>query len=385
VVVAIMVMMVMMMAGLATFATVDAQQNQSGGERISESTFNLAEAALNARAFALSRDWPGTAGGAYTSPCTQTGGSRCPDPAQVRAAFAGNSDVGSDGAWTTTVSDDGGPNPSFYDDAVAQTQPTWDANGNQRVWVKAEGVALSRGGWGGKRRTVVAIVKQEVITEAVPLNVITAGHFATDNNGNKVIVDTQGRPLAVRCVTQGNPNPQKCLDYRVGQVSPDSVQQGYAGGNGLSDDAIDRLRTRAIAMGTYYANGCPSGPASPLINGERIPVFVEKGDCRYTSGGTANSPTSPGVLIIMNGTLDLGGSYQYYGLVYMGNRQNSTGDVVLTQGTALIQGGVVIDGLGGILAGNSKQNMAFDAVAVNGVKSFGNAGILQNSWREIKG
>ena len=366
---AMAVMMVMMMSGLATYELVDAQQNQSGQERIRESAFNVAEAGLDTQAFVLSRDWPGTSAGAYPSECTQSSTGRgCPDPQNVRDAFDKNVDVGSDATWSTSVHDNGGPNPNFYDDATALNEPAWDANQDDRVWVRAEGVAK------GRRRVIVALVKVDLVTEQTPLNVITAGHMSTNNNGNKTIVDTKGRPLALRCKSQNN---AKCADYRAGQVSPPTVEEGYTGGNALSEAAIDRLRTRAIAEGTYYPSGCPGDPSGAV-------VFVEQGDCSYTTG-SANSPSNPGMFVIMNGTLYTGGNFEYYGLLYMGNRQNTSGDVVTMRGTSLIQGAVAIDGDAGIEAGASKENVIFDDLPFNNLRSYGSAGIVQNSWREIKG
>jgi hypothetical protein len=366
---AIAVTSVMIMLGLATFAMVDAQQSQSGRERISESSFNLSEAALNLQAFVLSRDWPGTAVGAYPTSCSESTGARgCPDPARIVSSFD-SVDVKGNAEWTTMVRDDGGSNPNFYDDATVSAQPSWDANQNNRLWVRAQ--SLLR----GKRRTLVALVKVEMINEQAPMNVVTAGHFATNNNGDKTIVDTNGRPLAVRCRSLGNP---KCLDFRSGQVlPPGAVQEGYEGPTALTPAAIDRLRTRARAEGTYHASGCPSDPSGAV-------VFIESGDCQYTSG-SANSPASPGVLVIMRGTLSLGGNFEYYGLVYMGNLQNSSGYLITMQGTSLIQGAVAVDGDGGIEAGSSKENIIFDSRPFSNLRSYGTAGIMHNSWREISG
>jgi hypothetical protein len=364
---AVAVMSLMLMMGLTTYALVDAQQVQSGGERRSDSAFNLAEAALNNQAFVLGRNWPGAGSGAYPTSCTRaSAGGGCPDPNEIVSSFD-NVDVDQNAGWTTTVRDDGGTSPNFYDDSVVQAQPTWDANGNDRVWVRAQALARA------KTRTLVALVKVDETVEQMPRNALTAGRFSTDNNGNKTIVDTKGRPLSVRCSSQGNP---KCLGFRNGQVSPPgSAQDNYAGGNALSDDAIQRLRSRAVAMGTYYSSGCPSNPAGQL-------VFVESGNCSYTTG-SANSASAPGVLMIMNGTLSLAGNFQYYGLVYMGNLQGSTGTVVTLRGTSLIYGSAAIDGNGGLDAGASKENLIFSDAAFENLKSYGSGGIVQNSWREI--
>ena len=242
--------------------------------------------------------------------------------------------------------DNQSPNPNYYDDAQTISGPSYDANLDGKLWVRAQAVVR------GRKRTLVGLVRVEQVTEQLPNSVVVAGHFGTTNNGKKVIVDTQGSaaapaPLQVRCTgTTG------CLDYPANkdQVKPDTSQTGYTGGNGLTDDALARLRERAIADGTYYASGCPANPSGAV-------VFVENGNCSYnnSAGACCNSTASPGVLIFARGTLSMSGNIVYHGLVYMGNQQSSSGYVVSLGGTAAIQGSVQIDGAGGLLAGSSGQ------------------------------
>jgi hypothetical protein len=44
---------------------------------------------------------------------------------------------------------------------------------------------------------------------------------------------------------------------------------------------------------------------------------------------------------------------------------------------------VAVDGNGGVAVGESKANLVYDKDAAARVVSFGNAGIIQNTWREI--
>jgi hypothetical protein len=44
-----------------------------------------------------------------------------------------------------------------------------------------------------------------------------------------------------------------------------------------------------------------------------------------------------------------------------------------------------VDGNGIVDVGSSKGNLVFDDKAYNAVKSYGTAGMIQNTWREIKG
>jgi hypothetical protein len=44
---------------------------------------------------------------------------------------------------------------------------------------------------------------------------------------------------------------------------------------------------------------------------------------------------------------------------------------------------VAVDGNGGVAVGESKKNLVYDPNAATRVVSYGNAGIIQNTWREI--
>ena len=61
IIMAIVLMTMMVAVGLAAYSVVDTQQTESMRERQRESSFNLAEAALNSQSFVLSRRWAGAA------------------------------------------------------------------------------------------------------------------------------------------------------------------------------------------------------------------------------------------------------------------------------------------------------------------------------------
>lgn len=384
---AVIVIAIMLGLGLGLLSFVDEQQRQSGAERVRESAFNLGEAALNAQVFVLSRAWPASAAGAYPAACTSgSAASSCPDPTALERSFKGADFEGA--SWTTTVRDDaggdlddddaaGGADQAYYDEALVASRPSWDADGDGAVWVRSQARAR------GKTRALVALVRVEEVTESFPMNVITAGGFETTNNGRKVIVDTQGTaaqpvPLAVRCTTRAR---SRCLDYdpAKGQVSPDTSQIGYVG-EALSAAALERLRARAKALGTYYASGCPEKLSGAL-------VFIESGDCAYSSGSksSGNSAAAPGVLVVATGTVSFTGSLTYYGVIYGANLQRSADAVVSLGGAATIQGAVAVDGAGRVLAGSNKENVIYDGRAIAGLKSYGSAGIVQTTWRELRG
>ena len=384
----IMVTALMVSLALATAAWVDGQTRTSTRERLNESDFNLAEGLFNAQIYILSHAWPeNPTSPAYPSSCTQASNSPlCPDPSSMGGSYstADYKNVN----WTTEVHDnDKGDSPNFYNDKNPSSA-LWDSNGDHKMWVRAQATVK------GRTRVVLGLVKVELFAESLPTSAIVAGSLSTTNNGNKQIVCTRlpddpsghdctsssqlAGPVLLRC-TGGVGS--SCQDFKDGQVSPDPVVTGYTG-TGLTPDALDRLRQRAISEGTYYASGCPSSPAGAL-------VFVENGNCSYnnSSPGPWNSATSPGMFVMNQGTLSLTGNQTYYGVIYHANAQGAVGCSpacpVSLNGTVAVRGGIQVAGQGAVMAGSSKINVLFDSYAFTAVRSYGAATIVQNKWREI--
>lgn len=386
----IIITTLMVATGLATAAFVDGQTRNSTRERLNESGFNLAEGVFNAQVYILSHAWPGTDPSThptapnYPSSCTPASTSPlCPDSTALGGDYS-TADYGSGPVWTTEIHDnDTGDTPNFYNDS-APSSMRWDSNGDDKVWVRAQATVR------GRTRVVLGLVQVQQQSEDLPSSVIVAGSMSTSNNGNKQIVCTRlpddpngntcdsssqlaGPPL-LRCTGGVGTS---CQDFRDGQLAPDPATTGYTG-QGLTPDAIDRFRQRAISEGTYYASGCPPSPAGSL-------VFVESGDCSYTNStpGPWNSPTNPGMLLINNGTLSLTGNQTFYGLIYAANAQGSSGPVVSLGGTSAVQGSIQVGGNGQVSTGSSKLNLLFDPYAFTAAKSYGAVTIVQNKWREI--
>lgn len=388
VVVAVSVLTVMLGVGIGTFAFVQGQQKQSGDERVRESAFNLAEGALSSAANYLSVQ------GKYpsaTSPyptCTQASTTNCPDAATVSAGFT-NADYRGTPTWTTVVHDNGAPNSRFYVEAQTGSQPAYDANGDGAIWMKAEATVQ------GKKRSVVGLVKSEPVIENFPKTVLMAGKMSTTNSGKKAIIDTQGgsataSKITVRCTTSTSPTRSNtCLgfDSNKGQVNPPAWETGATSGVAcpdgsfkcaMDDAGVDRLKSRAIAAGTYYS-GCPA-PNTKLAGAM---VFVESGNCSIGSNTVINSKNAPGMLVIKNGTFTASGGAIYYGVVYMPNRTKLTGDVVTISGNAKIVGGVLVDYDGGVSVGSSGPNLVYDANAFNNIASNGTVSIVAGTFREL--
>jgi hypothetical protein len=380
-IVAVLVTGLMLVAGLAILSFTDNQTRQTGRERVRENTLTLAEGVLNAQANLLSSGWPETSDKAF-APCTEASTDvRCPEAGALLRGFA-NKDFGAAATitWNLSVRDNG--LGSFYDDTATASQPAWDQSGptgtpDGVMWLRAQ--ASIR----GQSRTIVSLIRATPVGHAFPRGVITAGHFATSNNGNKVIVDAGAGPgILARC-TVGAGGPARgnaCLDYVVtkGQVWPNSYISDPTIPNAMGTSEIDALRNRAKAAGTWYGS-CPSSlPSAPL-------VFVETGGCGYTGNANVNTAANPGMLVVYSGTITFGGTTNFYGLVYAVNSTSLTGDVVSLGGNAQVTGSVVVDSAGGVLAGSSKLNVLYDANVFNLATTTQTINVIANSWRELNG
>jgi Tfp pilus assembly protein PilX len=396
---ALILMVIMLSIGLASFAFVDQQQRESGIERTRETAFNFAEGTLTAQVFNLTGSkWPGKSAGTTGSgltpvpTCTSASSdSRCPNAAALASLF-NNSDTASGSTWQTQVRDNDSADhvgQTYYSDAITAGQPGYDANGDGKLWVRAQATAK------GKTRTLVALVKVEQQQEDIPHNALLSGRVTISNNGNKVIIDTTlsggSAPVTVRCVP-ALLELTPCLGHSITlsftladltalldkQIAPDLTVKDPSVPNALSPDALARLKAKAIADGTFFAT-CPSDVS--MLAGET--VWIDSGNCVYTANSDVNSQASPGALFV-NGTINFGGTASFWGLIYGINPNNSSGTIVDVEGSATVQGGVIVDGQGTYIAGSKALNIVFRPQAFDGVKTFGSAGIIQNTWREIK-
>jgi len=382
---AILVMAIMMSLAIPLMSVVDTQTRATAGERLHESSFNLTDAVLNAQVFIISNSWPSTVDDQYPT-CTKTTVSlKCPDPDSLVAAYSGPDYSGS--SWSVRVFDDGAAGAAdFYDPAAIEAnQPAWDANTNGKLWVRAD----ARGT--GPTRSIVAQVKLTEHVETFPRNTVTTGHIELKKHAKKKAIITlsgaQPAPVAVRCTGTYN---SACLNFKPKKnwILPNIVQTGYTG-NALPPAAIDRLRQRAKALGTYFAT-CPTSPVGPL-------VFVESGNCTYTGdkkkspfgtrakGGRVevNSAASPGVFVIADGSVTFTKKLTYYGMVYAANLSNSSANLISVLKSSRIQGSVAADGDGGVSFRASKTNLIFDENVFWAITSLQGATVVQGSWREL--
>ena len=398
VLIAIAVMTAILATGVGILAFVDGVQHRSGSERVKETSFNLSEALLNNDTLLVSGTWPSKSSAAMPATCTRAStGTGCPSAATIAQNFAGT-DLDNATTWTVSVRDDLGAASSYYSKSVTDTTAcgglvpcTWDSNKNGAMWVRASATV------DGRTRTLVGLVRQNLVRMALPRNVVTSGKFSSTNNGNKVLIDekgclaknkpagtcnsTQRAPIVVRCTTTTpGTSGDACLGYRSGQVSPAVYQTGYQTPSVLTATNLNQMRAMAQQLGTYYTT-CPSMAA---LTGAM--VFIEGVSCSY-SGGIANSAAVPGALVIYKGTFGLGGNAEFYGAIYAANGlapPADAGNLVTISGTAYVQGAVYAEGNGGVSIGSSGLNISFDERAIgNVVATSGTASLAQNSFREL--
>jgi Tfp pilus assembly protein PilX len=388
-VVAIMVTALMVSMGLATAVVIDSQSQGSARERLDESDFNLAQGALISQMSILTARWPGGSGAAFPTQCTAGSVStQCPDPSMLTASY-NSADYASAPTWNVQVRDNNTATPDFYSDSGTSSQPHWDSNGDGKIWVRATATVKQH------TQAVVGLIQVDKQTEQLPHSTLIAGSLDISNNGNKPLICTklpddlsgkdctssssQAGPVQVRCTTYTS----SCLNIRSPinnsvQISPYNVQVGYPTQQSLSPAALNRLKARAQADGTYYNGVCaPSmqGPQAGMV------VFVDSaGSCSY--GGSYNSFAQPGVFIVNNTTVTLNQQGTFYGVVYAANPPAS-GVTVSLHASANLIGGINVDGNGTMEAGSNHINLVFYDFAFSKVTSYGAAHLVQNKWRHF--
>src|SRR5262249_16408823 len=167
-----------------------------------------------------------------------------------------------------------------------------------------------------------------------------------------------------------------------GQVEPEEDVKAPASATpALTAAQLEALKQQAEWQGTYYPSGrCPS---EGLTTGKV--VFVE-GPCNLSARGVAlgNSEAKPGVLLIMNGTFEMAGNAEFWGVVYLADKQGSSEEVARITGNAQLHGELLVEGNGGIGVGEShKKNLEFDPRAAIELTTYAGATSTRNTFRVL--
>ena len=272
---AIVLLTVIFGLGLGLLLFADNQQKAAGREQASESAFNVAEAALNAQIGQVSRSWPAltgtqpyeTAGGCTAANSSAANG--CPTAESMKVGYpvgstatcpAGIKDAWGSAAtnqWTTYVRDDEpGKNVSFFNSSEEKGQVGYDKNEDNKLWVRAVGVAQCR------VVSLAALVSRQEIALSFPQKVMSANWFTTGNEGKgkEVIVEGQtpesGQPGEVLMRCEGFAKVSECEHYREGQIANAKVNPPPGAPTPtLSATQLSAFRQTAESLHTYYPAG----------------------------------------------------------------------------------------------------------------------------------
>lgn len=408
---AISLMVVMMGLGLALLKFADSQQKASTREQAGEAAFNVAEAALNAEVGQLSRQWPTSESQMPTS-CTAsslaTSANDCPsssnlasDPNTSSATCSGTDAWGSSlgNQWTTYVREPASTTTgteqvasSLFTSSTEQAMPTYDKEGLGKLWVRSVGVVQCH------VVTLVTMVSRLSIPLKFPESAVTGNWFEISNEGKKVIVNRQGtatEPGAVSMRCNGFTGTKAEIEKQCekwneskGQVSPAITENPTSPSTTLTSTELAGVKQEAQEHNTYYSASAPYHCPSSMTELTGKPVYIEGcGALAVTSNGIANTATSPGFLVVANGTLAMGGTSTFYGVIYAANLENLSGVVVELFGHNHVVGSIDVDGNGGIVFGSSgagggnAANLEYSSSAFRNLTISTGAAATRNSFR----
>ncbi|HWE09666.1 MAG TPA: pilus assembly PilX N-terminal domain-containing protein [Solirubrobacteraceae bacterium] len=434
---ALMITIVALGIGTALLATSVAQQRAAGNEQSSETAYSLAEAALNAQVFALSQQWPTSKDGpqpssspgyGYPTSCSpaSNGTSYCPAASDLSSYTPGSQTcpAGTPGdAWSSSSSvtngwityvRDAGVIGSSSQSLFTSTGTTgeegalaYDASASGSVWVRAVGIVNCR------IAVLVTKVSEQIVSLNFPKFVLDANSFTVSDNGQKDIInvqDTNGNTsqISLRCTgpTDGNgaqpPNSTCAGIQNPSQVQPTpSYSSPPAGSPTLNDAQLRSVRKLAVQNNTYIPASEPcSNITAAQLQGSA--VYIEgNSNCAITipSNPQINAPpSSPGLLVIVNGTISFTGGATFYGVIYAPNQGGDTGNVVTLGGTSTVIGGVNVDGSASLNVGSSGNgainctdtsssqkcgDLEYNAAAFSGLSGFDGAASAPDSFRQL--
>ncbi|MDO9410373.1 hypothetical protein [Patulibacter sp.] len=367
-------LMITLALGLAMLSVVDTQARESGRQRVSESTFNLAEGTANATAAVLADGWPARTTATCALPMAEGGLDAPADPVtvpeRIRAILASSytdGDYDDGAAWEVHLCDDGlsGTHQvTWSDDAL--TQPAWDANGNGRMWIRAQATV------GGRRQAMARLVQVGTVSPlptgyaaiagqlsfagdlSVTLNSLLTGALLGPFVDLLVTNDKliQGGKLGIRCGLL----PSLCTTSASAAVSTipllqsallgTKVQQ-YGAPTALRARDLDDLVRQATTTNTSVAQVAAGAPCIPSGAAATAVVYVEKvGD----GSGQCTVPTqTQRIVIVGQGGIKVAANASYTGVLLALNRQapaKRLREVVTIGSRAKVTGAVFVDGGG---------------------------------------
>jgi Tfp pilus assembly protein PilX len=326
---ALMAVVIMLGLGLALLSSVDLQASQSTNERTRDRAFNLAESVLNNEAFVLGRNWPtsgvascGAAGAGFADSLGSAAATADTRITKLRSNLnASYTDTAYAGAsWQVNVCDDVDGSTVWSDTLLNNVGYDSNAPGqpNKKLWVRAQATV------DGKTRVVAGLVLVRSTAALNPKYALVSGGLKDDlgtvintldssavggvlstliGSTTTVAADpTQpATPLtgvtAVRCgaLDIEASTLSTCVSGTIGALAAVPIVTNLVTGGKLEQypttttatpQAINQLRTQAIASNTYYSasaggtaasnTACTFTPATTGTRDANAIVFIEK-------------------------------------------------------------------------------------------------------------
>ena len=389
---AIMLLPVVVGLGLALLQFADNEQHAAVREQSSEQAFNVAEAALNAQVGQLARAWPSSERPFETrcSGTTTTATNGCPSSLPLSASYGkvtsttcpAGSQAEAWGSplsnrWTTYVRDDQA-SAAYFGSAAEQSEPPYDANKDNKLWVRAVGVVNCR------IVTIVTLVSRQLVAVPFPRDAISGNWFAVTNKGKKEIVraEGEGQPgeFSLRCegrsaghCEEWEPAKEQIKPYIKGPPNPSPL---------LNESQLAAVKALAEAEGTYRTTALGNCPRTiEELSGR--PAYVECGSLLFTANGTVNSADKPGFLVLANGSITFKGTTTIYGAVYALNPTNSSSASIVLGGATTVNGALDVDGPGGIELGSNQVNLIYTPRAITELQGSAGATPTRNTFRVL--
>jgi Tfp pilus assembly protein PilX len=344
---AIILTSVMLVMGLSLSAVVDTQAHQSGSERVGDSAFNLAEGALNAESFLVSRSWPTVAPAASSCSTTQSINGNLTTAAPVQSilasSFTARDYTNAAATWKINVCDDNNLSSDTWSDSKLGTAPGYDANNNGKLWIRAQTVVH------GRTRAVAAMVNVQrppvlpvgysVLGGAFSGQLTYAtsqltsgpllGSLTTSLLGNHKLVN--GGTIGVRCGLSS-----LCVEGVFSGLSATPLKnlllanntEQYGSSSAVSDDVIAGLRADAQRTNTYVSSVAAGASCIPAGANATTVVFVDlvgtgNSPTQYCTINTNASPTYK-MVVVATGAVRVQGTGTLTSVLYGVNRQRNT-------------------------------------------------------------
>lgn len=347
-----LILLIGVIAALATMAialvslTANVQSN-AAKQRSKDKSFGVAEAGLDGMMYVLSNNWPTAAGLAPDATPSPTGTPAWTAQANVlrtQGTFANMAEFpnpeSGHGAFVNAVAYDN--SDTNGDHVINSSDAHWDANGDQLMYVQAQGAT------GSQTTRLVALVQRTFVPTTFPRGVaLFTGANLASNGGDKdkIKVEDGGGQTVVGYVS--NPaglNPAIFSADVAPRTPPNVPALGTIWPPSLTQQIIDM----AQAMGRYHDFTASGIPNNFDFSGVCVIKVADGTSMKLANGNTQiNSLADPGILVILGGpnvSVNAGGgTVDFWGVMYTEGRVGDGGTpaihgMLVSTSTVTVQG-----------------------------------------------